>query len=228
MINYIICNKIKILIDKYKNLDINKLFEEFKYYKNKIKKNQYVCKVCNKKFTNITNMKNHIINKICEKQKEFRCTNCYKLFPLKKNLIYHMQNKVCQKNIYNFCEQKNIINNNEINNKINNEINNEIIDNEINNEIIDNVQLNKFKKKSIPLPLKKLVWNKYIGEEIGKAKCICCKLTDITQLSFSCGHIIPESKGGKLILDNLKPICQSCNSSMGTNNMNDYIQYFEF
>jgi hypothetical protein len=87
-------------------------------------------------------MKNHIINKICEKQNEFRCTNCYKLFPLKKNLIYHMQNKVCQKNIYNFCEQKNI--NNEINN---NEINNnEINNNEINNKIIDNVQLNKFKK----------------------------------------------------------------------------------
>ena len=70
--------------------------------------------------------------------------------------------------------------------------------------------------------------NRHVGEEIGKAKCLCYKLTDITQLSFSCGHIIPESKGGKLILDNLKPICQSCNSSMGTNNMHDYITYFGF
>ena len=86
----------------------------------------------------------------------------------------------------------------------------------------------KTKKKSIPATLKRKVWNKYIGEEIGKAKCLCCKLTEITQLSFNCGHIIAESKGGELKMDNLKPICQSCNSSMGTMNMNEYMQKFGF
>jgi hypothetical protein len=85
---------------------------------------------------------------------------------------------------------------------------------------------NKTKKQTIPKPLKKLVWNKWIGEEIGKSKCICCKLTDITQLSFHCGHIIAESNGGELKLDNLKPICQSCNSSIGSQNMNDYIKKY--
>jgi len=86
----------------------------------------------------------------------------------------------------------------------------------------------KTKKKPIPPILKRNVWNKYIGEDIGKAKCTCCKLVDITQLSFHCGHIIAEAKGGELKMDNLKPICQSCNSSMGTMNMNEYIEKYGF
>jgi 5-methylcytosine-specific restriction endonuclease McrA len=82
----------------------------------------------------------------------------------------------------------------------------------------------KKKKKSIPLALKRKVWNKYITEEIGKAKCLCCNLTDITQTTFSCGHIISEFNGGEIKLDNLKPICTSCNSSMGTKNMDEFIK----
>jgi len=86
----------------------------------------------------------------------------------------------------------------------------------------------KTKKKPIPPILKRNVWNKYIGEEIGKAKCVCCKLVDITQLSFHCGHVIAEVKGGELKMDNLRPICQSCNSSMGTTNMDEYIRKYGF
>ena len=84
----------------------------------------------------------------------------------------------------------------------------------------------KYKKK-ISATLKRLVWNKWIGEEFGKSKCLCCKITDITQLSFHCGHIIPECKGGELILSNLKPICQNCNSSMASMNMDDFMKTFE-
>lgn len=80
------------------------------------------------------------------------------------------------------------------------------------------------KKKKIGLLLKRQVWGKYIGEEIGRAKCVCCKMTDITQLSFHCGHVIAESNGGELIVENLRPICQSCNSSMGTQNMREYME----
>ena len=82
----------------------------------------------------------------------------------------------------------------------------------------------KTKKKSISSTIKKLVWNTNIGEEIGKSKCLCCKSTDITQLSFNCGHIIAESNGGDTIVSNLRPICQNCNSSMGTKNMNDFME----
>jgi len=81
-------------------------------------------------------------------------------------------------------------------------------------------------KKKIPISaaMKKLVWNKHIGEEIGKSKCLCCKSSYITQLSFHCGHIVAESKGGATIVSNLMPICQNCNSSMGTKNMNDFMK----
>jgi len=85
-------------------------------------------------------------------------------------------------------------------------------------------QEKKKKKKPISATMKKLVWNINIGEEIGKAKCLCCNSTDITQMSFNCGHIIAEANGGETIVSNLKPICQNCNSSMGTKNMEDFMK----
>jgi hypothetical protein len=85
----------------------------------------------------------------------------------------------------------------------------------------------KYIKKSISATMRRKVWDEYIGKKIGEAKCLCCKMTDITQLTFHCGHIIPECKGGELTLSNLKPICSNCNSSMGTINMNDFMKTFE-
>lgn len=79
---------------------------------------------------------------------------------------------------------------------------------------------------TIPSAVKRLCWNINIGEEIGKARCYCCKSTYITQHSFHCGHVISEAKGGKTVVSNLKPICQNCNSSMGTKNMNDFMKLF--
>ena len=71
--------------------------------------------------------------------------------------------------------------------------------------------------------MKRQVWAKHIGEDIGKIKCLCCKLTEITQLTFVCGHIISEFTGGDISIDNLLPICYSCNASMGTQNLNEYM-----
>ena len=82
-------------------------------------------------------------------------------------------------------------------------------------------------KKTIPSTVRRLVWHTHIGEETGKAKCLCCKTTDITQLSFHCGHVIPEAHGGSIAVDNLRPICQNCNSSMGTTNMNDFMATYK-
>lgn len=79
------------------------------------------------------------------------------------------------------------------------------------------------RKKQIPATLKRMVWNTYIGEDIGKSKCFCCDTTYITQLSFHCGHYISEHKGGEMILSNLRPICQNCNSSMNVKNMDDFM-----
>ena len=84
----------------------------------------------------------------------------------------------------------------------------------------------KPKKKTIPSTLKRLVWDKYIGEDFGKSKCYCCKLSVITQMSFHCGHVISDKNGGKIDVDNLRPICQNCNSSMGSTNMDVFIAMY--
>ena len=43
-----------------------------------------------------------------------------------------------------------------------------------------------------------------------------CK-NKIDVFNFHVGHNIPESKGGATVLENLRPICPSCNLSMGNN-----------
>jgi 5-methylcytosine-specific restriction endonuclease McrA len=77
-------------------------------------------------------------------------------------------------------------------------------------------------KKPISKALKIACWNKYIGEEVGKAKCVCCNLHFITQHHFHCGHVIAEAQGGKVLLENLRPICAICNHSMGTMDMQQF------
>lgn len=84
------------------------------------------------------------------------------------------------------------------------------------------------KRKNIPKTLKKIVWNKWIGEEFGNAKCLCCKVTTINQLSFHCGHVISHYNGGLITVDNLRPICSSCNLSMGKENMDDFMKRLKF
>ncbi len=82
------------------------------------------------------------------------------------------------------------------------------------------------KKKTISKTLRRTVWNKHIGEDIGKAKCMCCNMTDISQLNFECGHVVAEAKGGSIDIANLRPICSSCNKSMGTVNMDNFVKSF--
>ena len=102
----------------------------------------------------------------------------------------------------------------------------EIIIIEDTNPVIKKITI-PYKKKTIPLPLKHKVWHQWIGKHIGTSMCLCCKLKEISQMSFHAGHIIAEKNGGKLTVDNLKPICQSCNSSMKTQNMNEFIKKYD-
>ncbi len=83
-----------------------------------------------------------------------------------------------------------------------------------------------YKKKRIPLVVKRKVWDKWVGKSIGTCLCLCCKLTEISQMSFHCGHVVSEKNGGKINVDNLRPICQSCNSSIGIQNMMEFIKKY--
>jgi hypothetical protein len=81
-------------------------------------------------------------------------------------------------------------------------------------------------KKNIPKKIKELVWDKYIGEKYGTGICLCCNETLIKQMSFHCGHVKSEKNGGDSTLENLRPICASCNLSMGTRNMNEFMETY--
>lgn len=80
----------------------------------------------------------------------------------------------------------------------------------------------RLSKKKISHALRIVCWNKYIGEDVGKSQCMCCKINFITQHNFHCGHVLAEANGGTLNIDNLRPICNVCNNSMGTINMQEY------
>ena len=71
-------------------------------------------------------------------------------------------------------------------------------------------------KKTIPKRVRELVWKKYIGKcWSGKCHVSWCD-NDFTVLSsWHVGHNNPESKGGDLSIENLRPVCPECNLGMG-------------
>ena len=84
----------------------------------------------------------------------------------------------------------------------------------------------KKKKQSIPKNVRVIVWNHYIGEDIIKHKCLCCKKVTISNTNFEVGHVLSEKNGGTHEINNLRPICFACNHSMGTENMIDFVVKF--
>lgn len=84
-------------------------------------------------------------------------------------------------------------------------------------------QKETLKPKSVPKSIRDMVWDKYIGEDIPKHNCFCCKTNKITMRDFHAGHVQSRKCGGTPDLTNLRPICHKCNLSMGTQNMQDFI-----
>lgn len=72
-------------------------------------------------------------------------------------------------------------------------------------------------KAAIPRALREQLWIHYFGETF-KHKCyVRWCLNEINVFNFHVGHNKPESKGGKLNISNLRPICSRCNHSMSNN-----------
>ena len=74
--------------------------------------------------------------------------------------------------------------------------------------------------------MRKRVWDTYIGQRT-EANCFCCRERRITPFTscdtFHAGHIISHKNGGKVVLDNLLPICKDCNMRMSDWNWDAYI-----
>ena len=75
----------------------------------------------------------------------------------------------------------------------------------------------EYKKKPIPRAVKEQVWIKYCGRKFSR-KCYIrwCK-NKINVFDFHVGHDRPESRGGTMDINNLKPLCSRCNHSMSNN-----------
>ena len=84
------------------------------------------------------------------------------------------------------------------------------------------------KKIKIPNKVRIDVWATYIGEDIAKHKCICCKRVTIRQTEFEVGHVLSEAHGGTLEINNLRPICSVCNKSMGARNMVEFVKEYGY
>ena len=74
------------------------------------------------------------------------------------------------------------------------------------------------KKETFPDWFKSRLWRKFNGS-LEKVRCPVCSDSLIEPNSFSAGHILPESKGGMMCLENIMPICGDCNSQMGARHL---------
>lgn len=96
---------------------------------------------------------------------------------------------------------------------------------------MDKVKKAKSSKKSIPKKRKLEVWYEYIGKDKGEHECLCCRKEKINQGgNWEAGHVISthnllnENKTDDISVDNLRPICSSCNKGMGKRNMKEYME----
>ena len=90
---------------------------------------------------------------------------------------------------------------------------------------IEAIVKSTYKKKPISASMRMESWAKH-HPSIGIAESVKCPIpgctTQINQRNFHCGHKIAEAKGGATTLDNLIPLCNHCNSAMGTKSYAEY------
>ncbi len=76
-------------------------------------------------------------------------------------------------------------------------------------------------RKTIPKKIRGEVWKNYFGETT-KGSCYCCKKGLEIFDDWHAGHILAHCNGGTDTADNLRPVCGSCNLSMGSENMDAF------
>jgi hypothetical protein len=76
--------------------------------------------------------------------------------------------------------------------------------------------------RKIPPQLRRQVWETYMkNNRSAYGPCFVCGC-EIHITIFECGHVISHIHGGNISVENLRPVCGSCNKSMGTRNLNNY------
>ena len=77
-------------------------------------------------------------------------------------------------------------------------------------------------KLKIPKSVKDEVWKLHCGKRYTHKCCVKFCSNKITSANFQAGHIQSEAKGGLVTVENLIPICSTCNQSMGTMNLYEW------
>jgi len=76
-------------------------------------------------------------------------------------------------------------------------------------------------RKTIPKKIRGEAWKIQFGDST-QGSCFCCKKGLDVFDDWHAGHVISHSNNGADTADNLRPVCGSCNLSMGTENMDDF------
>lgn len=163
-----------------------------------LNKTLFQCEKCTKILANNKSLKYH--SNICKGVKNsLECYKCHKIFNTSSAKCKHL--KICKEENTNNIE----------------------LLKDTNLELSKDSNLEKiYIKQKIPQSVRITVWDTYIGRSIGEKLCNICNTNKISQFNFHCGHVIAERNGGKTSINNLRPICKSCNSSMRTMNLDDF------
>ena len=78
------------------------------------------------------------------------------------------------------------------------------------------------KREAIPKCVRNALWINFFKNQ-REGLCQCCKREKISIGNFHAGHIKAHINGGSSALDNLVPICMLCNTSMGKDDLNEFI-----
>jgi hypothetical protein len=226
--------------------------EQFENHKNKCDKIKYlfVCNDCKLSFKYKEKLEDH--KRWCDKiERPILCkwNDCYYTNDI-KGILYMHENMYCScKNNGEKIKKENLKEKyeseseeyeeeREENNLMENyeklkeklQIVNSILSTEQKIELEDKIKKanlnNKSIQKIIPRSLRDRLWrNNFDNNPDGK--CYVCE-GSITYINFHAGHVISIKNGGDHNIHNLRVICQSCNSSMNSQNLEEFKKiYFE-
>ncbi len=84
---------------------------------------------------------------------------------------------------------------------------------------------NSHKRIKVSAAMRASLWNKYYGDETNKGTCILCKC-ELKMSQYHVSHIQSLKENGTYNQDNLTIMCSKCNTSLGSKNLNDYLQEY--
>lgn len=81
----------------------------------------------------------------------------------------------------------------------------------------------KSKRTPIPSAVRKQVWDIWIGSNTMNGECfVCANIIQFT--NFHCAHVIADAEGGEVSINNLRPTCALCNTSMKTEELFSFME----